>query len=515
MSASSIHDDQVEMVPTAFTHPPPADARSCTSSLRSTPRASSTLTGHSSRSSHRQAPAIPPQPDRGIPAWRFLFGCFLVETIIWGFPVSYGVLLDAYARLPVAETPGAGTLLPLVGTLSSGLMYLVSNFVFAALDRRPDMRVPCLWIGCVICAGSLGAASFATSAWELVLTQGVMYAIGGALVYYTTIIFLNEWFVERRGFANGVVFAGTALGGLFFPFVFDMLIQRYGVPTCLRILGVAVFVSLASVLPLVKPRLPYRRSQITTSTVVTAAIAAGRDPTLVETEVAEVEVPTIPQRDGTLKILSNLPVRSGTMWLFLIANFFQSLGYFIPALYIPTFARALGLSASNGTAALAAINAAAVVSRLLMGFLSDRISPHMLGGVTLLTSSLAILLLWGVASVNLVALISFSVAFGAVSGGWTSLWSANIKEIVAEDKPSSLALYGLLSTTRGLGNVLVAPISAALLQHPLHLHSAPDTGLGTDGGSFANVILFAGAMMLASAVLETAGMWVRRRQKVE
>ncbi|KAJ3156455.1 hypothetical protein HDU89_004237 [Geranomyces variabilis] len=464
-------------------------ASSRTASLRSADRASQP---QQRRNEHRE----PPTPDSGRSAWQFLAASFLVETVIWGFPVSYGVLLEAYAALPMADTVGAGTLLPLVGTLSSGLMYLISNFVFAALERRPDFRTPALWLGSIICGGSLVVASFATTAWQLVLTQGVMYAIGGALVYYTTIIFLNEWFVVRRGFANGVVLAGTALGGLFFPFLFDLLIQKYGVSECLRILGATVFGSLAMTLPFVKARIPYRRP----TSAPNADASAGT-------------LPTSPTRSPGLAGLANLPVRSGALWLFLIANFFQSLGYFIPALYIPSFARALGLSASNGSAALAAINAAAVVSRLLMGFLSDRMSPHLLGGVTLLTSSFAILVLWGVASISLAALISFSIAFGAVSGGWTSLWAANIREVAAEDKPTTLALYGLLSTTRGLGNVLVAPISAALLQHPLHLHGK--LGYAAEGGSFANVILFAGAMMFASAVLETAGIWMQRRRKIE
>jgi hypothetical protein len=42
----------------------------------------------------------------------------------------------------------------------------------------------------------------------LVALQGVLYAIGGALLYAPCISYMSEWFVARRGFANGLLFAG-------------------------------------------------------------------------------------------------------------------------------------------------------------------------------------------------------------------------------------------------------------------------------------------------------------------
>lgn len=53
---------------------------------------------------------------------------------------------------------------------------------------------------------------------------------------YSTFYFLQEWFVERRGFANGVCFAGTAAGGLVLPFILNALLERYGAALTLRAL---------------------------------------------------------------------------------------------------------------------------------------------------------------------------------------------------------------------------------------------------------------------------------------
>jgi len=72
--------------------------------------------------------------------------------------------------------------------------------------------------------------------WQLLLTQGLLYSIGGAMAYYSTFYYLQEWFVERRGFANGVCFAGTAAGGLVLPFILQALLERYGAETTLQAL---------------------------------------------------------------------------------------------------------------------------------------------------------------------------------------------------------------------------------------------------------------------------------------
>ena len=72
--------------------------------------------------------------------------------------------------------------------------------------------VACPWtqrwlstIGLVIMCLSLAAASYVTNITQLALTQGVMYGIGGCLAFTPAIIFTNEWFVKRRGFAFGLV----------------------------------------------------------------------------------------------------------------------------------------------------------------------------------------------------------------------------------------------------------------------------------------------------------------------
>ncbi|KAJ7143598.1 major facilitator superfamily domain-containing protein [Mycena crocata] len=51
-------------------------------------------------------------------------------------------------------------------------------------------------------------ASYATEIFQLIFLQGVLYAIGGALLYLPCMSYLTEWFFVRRGTATGILFAG-------------------------------------------------------------------------------------------------------------------------------------------------------------------------------------------------------------------------------------------------------------------------------------------------------------------
>lgn len=59
--------------------------------------------------------------------------------------------------------------------------------------------------GFVIMCLALGLSSFSTSVTHLIMSQGVAYGIGGCLAYTPSILFLSDWFVEKKGLAFGIV----------------------------------------------------------------------------------------------------------------------------------------------------------------------------------------------------------------------------------------------------------------------------------------------------------------------
>ncbi|KAI4095881.1 MAG: hypothetical protein LQ339_007119 [Xanthoria mediterranea] len=112
--------------------------------------------------------------------------------------------------------------------------------------RFPHRRRLCTFLGLMILSLALVASSFARAVWQLIITQGVLYAIGGCMLYMPTMQYLDEWFVRRKGFALGVFFAGTGVGGIVIPLVMNWALQKYGASTALRIWAVSLVSALIS-----------------------------------------------------------------------------------------------------------------------------------------------------------------------------------------------------------------------------------------------------------------------------
>ena len=63
--------------------------------------------------------------------------------------------------------------------------------------------------------------------------------------------------------------------------------------------------------------------------------------------------------------------------------------------------------------------------------MSDRYDVWILTLSSLVLTSLATFLLWGVFSYSLAGILIYSSVYGAVSGGFSTLWSAFVKPIAS------------------------------------------------------------------------------------
>jgi MFS family permease len=86
-----------------------------------------------------------------------------------------------------------------------GLMYLSSPLIFGFFAWYPNLRRRCITIGLIIMCLSLGLSSLSQTVSHLIASQGVFYAIGGALCYSPVVAFMDEWFVNRKGLAFGIM----------------------------------------------------------------------------------------------------------------------------------------------------------------------------------------------------------------------------------------------------------------------------------------------------------------------
>jgi len=84
-------------------------------------------------------------------------------------------------------------------------MYLSAPVLFAAFTKWPQIRRPSTVIGLFTMCIALALSSFAKTVPHLIVTQGVLFAIGGGACYFPVITFADEWFIERKGLSYGVI----------------------------------------------------------------------------------------------------------------------------------------------------------------------------------------------------------------------------------------------------------------------------------------------------------------------
>ncbi|KAF2001964.1 MFS general substrate transporter [Amniculicola lignicola CBS 123094] len=394
---------------------------------------------------------IPP-PDTGKAAWLVLAGCTLIQAPVWGYSLAFGVFQEYYTSHPTA-LKGDTSNVAVIGTTLTGILYLSSPFTFAILSRWPRLRRWFGPIGLVMTAAGFLMSSFATSVWQLVATQGVVSALGSGLLFTPSTLYLDEWFVRRKGLAYGIMWAGKSFTGVGIPFVMSASLQRFGPERTLQGWTVATILLSSPLLYYLRPRIPLSATT------------------------------TIRRLDTTFL---TLPI----FWTLQMGNILQSLGYFLPYTYMSSYAvQQIGATAPIATLVLSLINATSVPGGIVMGTLNDHFSVMSVLLLSSLGSAFAVFFLWGFSS-HIALLTLFALTYGFFAGGFSSTWSGVMNEIKRQSPGMDTGLmFGLLAGGRGVGNVISGPLSVALFGKGVG-------GSGVYEGQYGAVILFTGITAL-------------------
>ncbi|KAL8728858.1 MAG: hypothetical protein Q9166_005098 [cf. Caloplaca sp. 2 TL-2023] len=439
-----------------------------------------------------------PPVDGGVAAWRFLFAAFMIEAFIFGrrdyeisetikaddigFPLNYGVFQDYYFTHPPFEgNPNLST----VGTFGTAFYFLGAPIATYLVHRYHRWQRQVIWTGCTISIIGLVAASFAPDFGTLVATQGVIFGMGVLIMYYPIFSMLNEWFVDRRGLALGIFCAATGVSGLFYPFVLEVLLNRYGPALTLRVSAITLTLLCGPVLPLLKGRYP------------TSHLEA------------------LPENDYSF---FKMPL----FYIFSLVALFQGLGFYFPLIYLPSYATSLGMSDHIGALLLVVCGFAQMLGQITFGYFSDlrikrfwsdkRMPVEILAFVSPLVSGIAILGLWGIAS-SIPMLVLFALVYGVFAGGFVVLW-ARMGTTLSTSPSVALITLSAFACEKGVGSVVTGPISSALLTIEV---STNEYGLGR----FKNIVLYSGICMMASAAImlgwylgRRTVRWVERKGKL-
>ncbi|KAJ9081043.1 hypothetical protein DSO57_1018664 [Entomophthora muscae] len=370
--------------------------------------------------------------------WVVVCASFVMQACSFGLVSGFGVFFEHYARVVFPDTTKAqlsmiGTIAPMTMAFGSAITGRVCDVIGARL---------CVLLGAVFCGMGMFLAGFASTVWQLVLTQGLVFGLGGALVYVPANTVVAEWFVRRRGVAIGIAAAGSGVGGLVFSLLNGYLLEREGKQTCLFINAAILFVMLGG-----------------------SALVIRSSPKHVARPPFKPAALFSPRLVG-----------------FAVAMLCAGLSFLVPIYYMPAYATKHGLSPSQGAWLVGTMNLASAVGRIAFGLLGDFLGHANVFIASLFLSSLA-LLIWHF-NTQFSPLCIFAIIYGLASGGFAGGFSATCAELFGMENLATI--MGVAYAPTGLGDLIGPTIGGAIIDAT---------------GDYRNLIIYTMSLFLLSSSL--------------
>jgi MFS family permease len=365
-------------------------------------------------------------------AWVIVIICAAILASAGFAFYPFGILLK-----PITESFGWGR-----GSLSAALsLATVVGGVLGILSGRLSDRFGPRPI--VIIGGLLSGIAFLllpqiSALWHVFLILGILMGIGGAFCIIPVMPLIPRWFTKRRGIAMGIAMSGFGIGGIIAPPLTQWLISTYDWQWSCRILGLITLVIIIPVAQFLKPSpqqvglKPYGEDEITEDKQSQSSAMGGLSLTHA--------------------------IRTRGFWLF---GLIQTCALFCPAtvmIHIVAHATDIGIPAVTAATILSFVAGFAIIGRLAIGFISDRIGGKLLLTVCLTLITLA--LIWLLFAKEIWMFYLFAAAFGLANGGFTTLFPVVSAELFG--LVSLGVIIGGLAIFATLGEALGAPVSGAI-----------------------------------------------------
>lgn len=304
---------------------------------------------------------------------------------------SIGVLTNSIGvfYVPVSASLGVGRgAIATHATLAMLATATLSPMAAKMLEKLP-LRVY-LGIGALLGSGSALLMAFSTNIWAFYIL-GVVKGIGVTffgVIAVTTII--SNWFFKNYGLAVGITLSFSGLCGAIFSPVFSAIIEAAGWKfafICMAVLTLAF--SLPGVLVL----------RLTPQEVFLPPLGGP------------MEGFSMPAQTRSGKVRLYLPAVLLTCTFAALSCGVTSVGQ-----HFPTVAEAAGYSAQIGAMMVSAGMVGNIVSKLLIGVLSDHKGPFFANGAMLAVNAVAMFVLFILPAGAPVLAVGIAFVFGAVYG---------------------------------------------------------------------------------------------------
>ena len=248
------------------------------------------------------------------------------------------------------------------GAFSFG--FLVSAVLSPIVGRVLDVRGPRVVIlsGVLVLTAGLALAPSIERPWQLYLTLGVLVGGGANMMTYTVHSqFLPNWFVERRGLAISIAFAGVGIGAIvLLPWLQSIIVNAGWRASCWA-MGLLVLFGAGPLNLLVRKNpediglLPDGESR--------SRSAAGTRTAL---NIAD------PRWAATTWTLARA-VRTGRFWWIVLGYFCALVAWYAVQVHQTKYLMEIGFTPFVAAWSLGVVSVAGIPGQIVLGALSDRI----------------------------------------------------------------------------------------------------------------------------------------------
>ncbi|KTW27806.1 hypothetical protein T552_02245 [Pneumocystis carinii B80] len=354
--------------------------------------------------------------DRGLECWLQALKAHLLIFVSWGIVNSFGIFQTYYKSTFLKDNSLSS--IAWIGTVEGFSIILVSLLIGPIYDR--GYIRPLIIIGSILIIFGMIMTSLSKKYYQFFIYQALCIGIGSGCVFIPSLGIITRYFDKKQSLAAGIITSGASVGGLVFPVLFELLIDRIGFAWTIRAFSLVSFIL------------------IIISIIIT-------------------EVYAFSSRSPCLFNFSSLKDR--TFMIFNVSVFFIFTGIYFPYFYLPMYANALGSRFS--TYFISVINLTSIFGRVITGVIADYKGP--LNTFILSTLALVILTYAWIGIRNIPGLFIFSILYGIFAGAVMSLPSAIIIKL-----SSNLNFVGtqmsicLLFT--GIGFLIGTPIDGIILK---------------------------------------------------
>jgi hypothetical protein len=207
-------------------------------------------------SSAESAPALAGRVDGGARAWLTVAASFAVHFVTLGISYSFGVFQAWYLAVSFAGRAGMtpASVAPAM-SMAPGVTFLVGLFVGRMTQAWGYELV--MLAGTLIVSLALFLASSSTEVLHVGATQGAVFGVGTALLYFHAVSLPTQWFVACRAFAGGMAVSNAGAGRLAVALAVAALLPSLGAAWTLRILSLSSLVLLGAAVACTNTRLPH------------------------------------------------------------------------------------------------------------------------------------------------------------------------------------------------------------------------------------------------------------------